>query len=216
MLVRDIPFVVNAFPERLMVTCSDYLSTTATTGAVGLRGSQTTADVVAIGAAETTVFGRVIDRLRQPLGPLYLAAVAQAYIHSTRGSTEADRKLTIGIRMQHGDSSGGGDMVDFSTGSTPATRTWFSTGRTSDMSVWDGTESTGEVYAASNPGVYPLIGAKRFVRVAIPVFKDKVTTESSGDDQARVGGTIAFMAGDKVPARTDSTSPYSTTTSTAL
>lgn len=214
-LVRDFPIALQAFPgEALLVTCSAIFTTAATT-AYGIVIADSTADTLVCAGAETTGFGRVIDRLRQPLGTLYGAVVVNGHITSTRGSTEADRKLTIGCRVQHGDSSAGGDMADFSTGSTPSVRTYFSTARTTDMLQWDGGESSGPVYAVSTPGYYDLTAAKRYVRVAVPVFKNKVTTESSGDEQCRVGATMVFLAGQKVPQRLDTTGPYSSSTSTS-
>lgn len=213
-LLRDIPFVVNALEDTIFVTCSALMSTAASTAGKGMLSVQTTAGAIVSAGSETTAFGRVIDRLRFPLGANYAGAAANAWLHSTRGSTEADRKLTIGVRLQHGDSSGGGDMADLSTGSDAATRQYFSTARTTDMAQWDGGESTGEVYAASNTALYDLRAAKRYVRVAVPVFKNAVTTESSGDEQARVGATLAFLEGDKTPQRLDTTGPYSSSTST--
>ena len=212
-LLRDIPFTVSAMPDTLLATCS-ALYTTGSTGTV-TPIADTTGDALITAAGETTGFGRIIDRLRQPAGGArYQFAVAQAFVNSTRGSTEADRKVTIGVRLQHGDSSGGGDMADFSTGGTEAARQYFSTARSSDHASWDGSESTGPLYAASDPSVYDLRNAKRYLRVAVPVLKNRVTTESSGDEQSRVSAAITFLEGDKVPARADSTGPYSSTTST--
>lgn len=212
MLVRDIPFTMLAMPDTLLATCS-ALYTTGSTGVV-TPIADTTADALITAAGETTGFGRVIDRTRMPIGTKYDALVASAWIASTRGSTEADRKLTIGVRLQHGDSSGGGDMADYSTSTGGATRQYFSTARTTDMLQWDGGESTGAVYAVSNPAVYDIRGAKQYIRVAVPVLKNKVTTESSGDEQSRVGATVTFLSGAILPQKGDSTGPYSTTTST--
>lgn len=214
MLVRDIPFTVNALEETILVTCSALMTTAASTAAVGMLSNQTTADALVSAGAETTAFGRVVDRLRQPIGTRYSAAVVSGWLHSTRGSTEADAKLTIGVKLQHGDSSGGGDMADLSTGSQPSTRNYFSSARSTAHASWDGTESTGEIYAMSNPGVYDLRAAKRYVRVAVPVAKNRVTTESSGPEQARVGGSITFLAGQTLAQAQDVTGPYSTSTTT--
>lgn len=211
-LVRDIPFTVKALSDRLVATCSSIV-TTGSTGVV-TPIADSTADAIITSAGESTAFGRVIDRLRQPIGAWYQFGVAGATLHSSRGSTEADRKVTIGVRVQHGDSSGGGDMADLSTGSDAATRQYFSTARSTDHASWDGSESTGELYAASNPAVYDLRGAKRYLRVAVPVLKNKVTTESSGDEQSRLSATLTFLEGDLLPQRSDSEGPYSTSTST--
>lgn len=222
-LVRDIPFTLIAIPDRLLATCA-ALVTTGSTGVV-TPIADTSADAVIstgdLGAISDGVFagmgtanGTIIDRLRQPLGTHYEACVVGAWIASTRGSTEADRKLAVGLKLQHGDSSGGGDMADYSTGSQPSDRQYFSTARTSDMAQWDASESTGPVYAVSDPGYYDLRVAKQYLRVVGRYGKNKVTTESSGDEQSRAGATITFLSGRNVPANADTTGPYSTTTST--
>lgn len=213
-LVRDIPFSMVALEDTIFITCSALLSTAASTAAKGMLSVQSTADAVVAAGAETTALGRIIDRTRMPLGTRYAVAVVGSWLHSTRGSTEADRKLTIGVRLLHGDSSGGGDMATLSTAAEPADRQYFSSARSTDHASWDATESTGEVYAASNPAYYDIRGAKRYLRVAVPVFKNAVTTESSGDEGSRVGAIITFAAGPILPQRLDTTGPYSTSTST--
>jgi hypothetical protein len=228
-LVRDFPFTMPAIQERLLATCA-ALYTTGSTSVVtpiwdttadsvittGTLGALTTVDRGKLFAAGmASVNGKVIDRLRFPIGARYGACVVGAYIASTRGSTEANRKLGVGVKLQHGDSSAGGDLADYSTGNQPDDRQYFSSARTTDMLSWDGSESTGEVFAASNPGYYDLRAAKRYLRVVARAGKDLVTTESSGDEQSRVGANITFLAGDQLPQKADSTGPYSDTTSTA-
>lgn len=232
-LVRDFPFAMVAMEDTILATCSAlYLETTAayTTGTVGMIGNKTTASAMVsagtLGALSTVdrgkLFvagmasgnGRIIDRLRFPIGARYGAVAIGAYIASTRGSTEADRKLGVGVKLQHGDSSGGGDLADYSTGNQPDDRQYFSTARTTDMLQWDEAESSGEVFAVSNPGYYDLRAAKRYLRVVARAGKSRVTTESSGDEQCRVGSIATFLAGDQLPQRADSTGPYSSTTST--
>lgn len=211
-LVRDIGITLQAMPDTLLATCSS-LVTTGSTGVV-TPIADTTADALISAAGETTGSGRIIDRLSQPLGTIYDAAVVCATITSTRGSTEADRKLTIGASLFHGDSSGGGDMAEYSTGSRQSARQYFSTARSSEMQAWDASLSTGPVYAVSVPAYYDLRGAKRYVQVKVQALKNKVTTESSGDEQCRVGATITFMAGSRLPQRSDTTGAFSTSTST--
>lgn len=210
-LVRDITTVLSAMVETGLYTGANLISTT--TGVTNPI-QDTTADVFTTTAGETTGSGRIIDRLRQPLGTLYDVVVLQAYISSTRGSTAADRKLTVGAKLLHGDSSGMGDAVEYSTGSRQSARQFFSTARTTDMLQWDGAESTGPVYAQSTPAYYDITGAKRYLQATVQVLKNGFTTETTGDEGARVGATLAFMAGAKIPQRLDTTGPYSTTTST--
>lgn len=236
-LVRDLPFTMVAMEEHMLITCSDPMSTAGSTaGTRGLLGSKTTAGVLVstgdIGMLSTvaknkqvssggmvvaTTFGKVIDRLRFPLGAHYPAAAVSAWINSTVGSTQADRKLAIGVKLQAGDSSGGGDLADYTTAYQPDDRIYFGTSiRTCDMLNWDfSDESTGVLFAPSHTGYYDLRGAGRYLRVVPRVGKNRVTTETSGDEGARVGATITFLSADQLPVKADTTSPFSSTTSTA-
>jgi hypothetical protein len=202
-IVRDLPITLVGLEERSFQTCS--------TGAQVFASTANQLMVAALGTI--TANGRIIDRLYD-LPASYSVASPVATLASTRGSTEADRRLTLGVKLQHGDSSGGGDMADYSTGSTPASRNYFSTARSTDHASWDATESTGEVVALANPGYYDIRAAKQFVRVAVTVGKNRVTTESSGDEQARVGADITFCVGDRLPQNADAEGPYSESTST--
>ncbi len=217
-VVRDLGFTLPAMTETILITCSDPLSTAGSTTAVPNK-ARTTADVLAspTQGTFTTAFGRVIDRLAPPIGALYAVAMPAASLTATRGSTEADRQLRLGVYLLHGDSSGGGDMAAYSTDSAPADRSYFSTARTTDMISWDAGLSTGPVSAASNPAYFDIRAAKRYLQVAVRCLKDKVTTESSGDEHARISASITFLGGDSLPqVAFDRTSPFSTTTSTSL
>lgn len=228
---RDMGLTLPAMAEVVLVTCGGSISTAAaSTAAQTFLGVNSTADSIvstggplAIGGTSTVnsfKLGRVIDRLAAPLGAQYFAAFPAAYMHATRGSTDADRRLQLGVALFHGDSSGGGDMVEYSTASRPAIRTYFSSARTTDMLSWEtGGRSTGPLEGVSNPAVYSLDAAKRFIQVAVFAGKDLVTTSAYGDEQARVGATITLVAGNKLPQDTipslERNSPESTSTSTA-
>lgn len=214
-LVRDLGMTLPALQETVFVTCSAIVSTAASTAPN--RGFVATADALAAATtAGTTGFGRVIDRIGPPLGTLYNVVMPAASYKSTLGSTQADRQFQIGVRLQHGDSSAGGDMADYSTGSTPANRTYFGTGRTTDMLNWDGSLSSGPLNAATNPAYYDINAAKRYLRVAVQIAKDRVTTETSGDELGTVDATMTFLAAADIPQVADpKTSPFSTSTSTA-
>jgi hypothetical protein len=204
--------ILIALEDTVFVTCSNPLSTAGSTSPA-LNKINSTADVIAQGNTETTAYGVVIDRIGPLVGARYNVAMPAAHYHASAGSTEADRKITIGVRLQHGDSSGGGDMADYSTQNVQAARQYFSTARTSEMKNWDASLSTGALFAHSAPTYYDLRAAKRYVRVAIPVFKNRVTTESSGDEPARVGAAVAFLAGDRLPEVRPATA-FGTATST--
>lgn len=217
-LVRDLGITLPAMTETLLITCSEALSTAAGSTTAIVNKSRTTADILASPTAGTftTAFGRVIDRLGAPLGAHYQVALPAGRLTATRGSTEADRQIKLGVYLLHGDSSGGGDMVPYSTYTRQAAdRTYFGTGRTTDMANWDATLSSGPADLVTNPSYYDLRAAKRYIQVAVRCLKDKITTESSGDEHGRISATVTLMAGDLVPQTADvKSSPFSTTTST--
>lgn len=170
-----------------------------------------------VNVASTSINGRIIDRLDIELGARYLSVEPVAWLYASRGSTAADRFLSLAIRLQHGDSSGGGDMSDYfgpSTGTQPGVqgvaRNFFATARTSDMSAW----STGGFFGQTNAGVLDIRGAKRYVRAVVVPGKSKTTTESSGDEGMRVGALLNFGAGDEIPENTNTTGQNSTSSST--
>ena len=215
MLLRDMPLTVIALEERILITCSVPI-TPSTAGGVGGVGISSTANsIVSSSGGLTGVAGRIIDRLASDLTTRYKVAIPQALLQSTVGSTEADRKLTLGIKLQHGDSSGGGDMADYSTGNQPSDRVLFTTARTSDMAIWDAALSTGPIAGVETlPAYYDIRAAKRFVRAVVFAQKNRVTTETSGDEGARVHAVITFAAGDETPQNVNSSAAWSTSSST--
>ena len=217
-LVRDIAITLPAMTETILITCSVALDTGGSTTPSAAK-SRSTADVLVstgLTGGLTTGFGRTIDRLAAPLGAHYTIAYPAARAVSTRGSTEAERQIKIGCYLQHGDSSGAGDMAEYSTDNRADDRTYFGTGRTTDMLNWTAGVSTGTLDACSNPVYYDLRAAKRYVRVAVRIYKSLVTTESSGDEHARISASLVLGGGDVLPQTVDPIrSPYSSTTSTA-
>jgi hypothetical protein len=202
-IVRDLPITLVGLEERSFQTCS--------TGAQVFASTANQLMVAALGTI--TANGRIIDRLYD-LPASYSVASPVATLASTRGSTEADRRLTLGVKLQHGDSSGGGDMADYSTQFTPDDRNFFSTVRTSDYANWDASRSTGPFYGQSNPAYYDVRAAKRYIRMVGTYGKNKVTTESSGDEGARIGGVITFLGGDFVKDLPNYGGALTTSTST--
>lgn len=195
-IVNELGFVIPSLEDRLFVTCS--------TGSQGIAGAGSTTNVVQSSAAAAgATTGRIIDRLGDQLTQRFTVAMPFTLLQSTRGSTEADRLHTVGVKLQHGDSSGGGDMADYSTGSQPDTRNFFTTARSSDMASWDSAGSTGAFRGMSNPAYYDLRAAKRYIRVAHIASKNRVTTESSGDEGSRLSGGILFIGAERLPQGTD-------------
>src|SRR5688572_7268920 len=104
-LVRDLGITLPAMHPTILITCSAAYSTASTAGPP--NGANSTADVLAspVAGTPTTGFGAVIARLAAPLGTLYNVAMPSVALNAPRGSTETNRQLTLGVRLQHGDSS---------------------------------------------------------------------------------------------------------------
>jgi len=164
-----------------------------------------TGDVLS-GAA---INGRIVDRLG--LGARYNFRAVQVALHvwSTVGSTAADQKVALDIKLQHGDSSGGGDMADFTTGLQPATRSFLSTAMTTPMQNW----STGLQFF-DHVADYEITAAKRYIRpVGTWTRGGSATSTAAGSiDRHYAYMPLNFKEADNLPFA-DSTST-STSTST--
>lgn len=207
MITRDIPFIVRALQEQELVTCSTFAVILAST-AVGVKST----------AADQTngvgVNGRVIDRLQDIMSQRFYVASPVAFLNATRGSTESNRQLQIGVKLQHGTSSAGGDMVDYSTQDQPGYRTYFTTARTSDFKNWTANaNSTGDFWGSSDMCYYDIRAANRYLRVVAFAFKNLQTTNTSGDENARLSADLVFLGGDRIPQLVgrDQTSTSTTT-----
>lgn len=203
-IIRDLGYTVPSLDDTLCL----FGGSTGNQLGVG-----TTAALAISTAPESGVNGRIVDRLASLFTKdLPLVAVPATLIYSSRGSTAADRKLTLGVKLQHGDSSGGGDMADYSTQSQPADKSYFSTARSSDAQIWDSTGSTGPFRGQSGPAYYDLRAAKRFIRAVHYATKNSVTTESTGDEGAKLSGVITFLGGGTPQAAIKDYTGTSTTT----
>ena len=199
MIVRDLGHTLEAMEACAFLTCS--------TGSTLIVGS--TANDKRDNGSGTTFLGRIIDRLGDMLGARYQALVPAAKLWSTKGTTEADALMQLGVAVEHGDSSGGGDMSRYSTNKQPAVVTFFTTQRTTAESEY----STGELRFQSAPWMVDLRGAKRFIRIAVFARKNRATTETSGPENARLSASFTFLGADRIPAAAW-TSQGSTSTST--
>lgn len=160
MLVRDQGRVVNALAaQNVVFTCStgDVTSTSIGTGAI-------------------------IDRYNIPQDGPGIVVVPFVMGYSTAGSTNADQKVTVDMKLQHGASSGGGDMADFSTQNQPAARVYFTTAQTTAMQNW----STGAQQWVNNPAVYEISAAKRFLRLGFQFAKNGQTTSTAAGSADRI------------------------------
>lgn len=161
-----------------------------------------TGDVLS-GAA---INGRVVDLETLPGGRRFRVANPYINVYSTVGSTGADKKTTLAIKLQHGDSSGGGDMADYSTGQQPADAAFNTTGDSTTMQNW----STGTQFY-SHAGSYEISAAKRYLRAVGTWTRggSSTSTAAGSVDYAFLNMGIAFQEADRDP------SAYSTSTSTS-
>jgi len=156
---------------------------------------------VASGAAVT---GKVIDRLGLGANRIFEQAEAAVSCHTTAGSTGTDKKVTLSIKLQHGDSSGGGDMADYSTGYQSADQNFFTTAETTPLQNW----STGPL-AVAHQSWYNVIPAKRYIRAVGTVTKNGISTSTAAGSYDR------FFTDLHVRFGTADYNPPSLTTSTS-
>ncbi len=171
---------------------------------------------VASGAA---INGVVFDRL----GLVSSVAVARRFgkndygfnvqpfcwVWTTVGSTQINRTLQIDVKLQHGDSSGGGDMADYSTQDQPATSVLWNGAMTTDMQNW----STGVSIHGSNPCDYELTGAKRYIRAVGIVTKVGNSTSTAAGSIDLANALLGITLEDytySYPAAASSSSSTST------
>ena len=191
-VIRDLGLTVQSLEETSIITNS----TAAIPGAGGFQSTNASTGNIA-GATSTsttriTANGRIIDRLTDLFTKdVPVVAMPATNIFSSRGSTTLNRKWSIGVKLQHGDSSGGGDLVDYSTGSQQDDAVYFTCARTTDYANW----STGAIRKFSDPSYYDLRAAKRYIRAVHYADKYDLTTESTGDEGSRISGTITFLGG---------------------
>lgn len=154
--------------------------------------------------------GRVIDRLGLGGNRIYENCEVAMTAQTTVGSTAADKKITLSVKLQHGDSSGGGDMADYSTGQTNPDQSFWTTAESTAYQNW----STG-VMAFAHQSWYNIIPAKRYIRGVGVATKGGTTTSTAAGtvDQVLVGLNLTFRTPDVSAPQTLSTST-STSTST--
>jgi len=175
MINRNVTKSVPAFSGiGLAYTCStgDALSGVALNGAI--------VDRLGLGGSAYPIQVRKDDRA--------LVAAPFAFVFSSAFTTAASRQVVIDCQLQHGDSSGGGDMANLSTQDAATSRTYWTTAHTTDMLNW----TTGAQYLHSNVSDYALDGAKRFLRPVTIVTKTYNSTVSDGTDQLKVVQGINF------------------------
>lgn len=156
--------------------------------------------------------GAVIDLAAEDHGGVrYRVASVAAHMWSTLGSTAADKKLSLALKLQHGTSPSGGDMADYSTGFIPDARIFNTSDMTTPMSAW----STALFAGAGPRNAWDLRAASRYIRAVLtPTINDQSTTTTPGAPWKRVAATVVLSAPDNFPEGTRR-GIFSTATSTS-
>lgn len=137
--------------------------------------------------------GSVIDRLA--LGPAFTHA-QPFLIGQLPGttSTQGSRYRSVAIKLRHGDSSGGGDLADFSTGMIPAAVPFYTTqGESTDWKNW----TTGAVRLQASHVAYPLLGAKRYITAAGTITGPGLTTATAAANLVTAALGVALLQADQ-------------------
>lgn len=122
-----------------------------------------------------TLTGAIVDRLALGHAFTHAQPTVTGEIPGTT-STQGRRYVTLNVKLKHGDSSGGGDLVDFSTGLIPDAQAYYTTqGESTDWKMW----TTGLQRMQYSPKCYPLMGAKRFITAAAIVTRVGAVTATA-------------------------------------
>jgi hypothetical protein len=119
--------------------------------------------------------GNVIDLQAFPMRFTHAQPVLAGTLPGTT-STAGGSRLQLDVRLKHGDSSGGGDAVAFSTDQLPSTvQSYYATDMSTDHPSW----STGTIRAQYSPAAIPLLGAKRYIRASGQVTRIGIATSTA-------------------------------------
>lgn len=157
--------------------------------------------------SSTDLNGRILD-LRE-LGRHYGWAVPFGNV-SGYESTEADRKVILAVKMQHGDSSGGGDFADYSTVFQAADANFFTSFHTTVMT---GSWTTSIMHGQTNSSIYDIRAMKRWMRPVLTPTINFQATSTSLLAFLNVNGGVVFLTADEEPPRAN-TGIGSTSTTT--
>jgi len=139
--------------------------------------------------------GSVIDRLA--LGPAFTHAqpFMVGQLPGTT-STQGARFRSVAVKLRHGDSSGGGDLADFSTGMIQAAVPFYTTqGESTDWKNW----TTGNTRVQVSHVAYPLLGAKRFITAAGTITAPGLSTSTAAGILTVALGVSLSRANQEVP-----------------
>lgn len=119
--------------------------------------------------------GNVIDLEALPSRFTHIQPVIAGTLPGTT-STAGGSRIQLDVRVKHGDSSGGGDAVNFSTDQLPATpQNYFATDMSTDHPSW----STGTIRVQYSPEPIPILGAKRYIRTSGQVTRIGISTSTA-------------------------------------
>lgn len=145
-----------------------------------------------------TITGGVIDRLS--LGRHYSYA-APFVIGTLTGntSTTGGHTAKIDIFLKHGDSSGGGDLAEISTGLRVAQQQFYNTGElTTDYKAW----TTADISVQHTGTYYHLLGCKRWLAPAAIITRPGLSTNTQGNTSVTVSlGTVMHRPDEDPPTR---------------
>lgn len=195
--------MIPTLQRQVMYFCSTGDSTSGAGG-----------DITGLGTVLVASGGAIVDLLALP--ERYNMAEPFINVYSTIGTTDASKLVSIVCRLQHGASSAGGDMADFSTGSTgtwPVARNLFTTAETTTMVHW----TTGAIMLSSNPGGYDINGANRYLRTVGNVtlstgYRTSTSTAGSVDNMYVTGGIRLGQCQPEPPANDACSTSTSTST----
>lgn len=160
-------------------------------------------------ASGSAINGLIIDRLGLGGNRIYETCEVGITAQTTVGSTAADKKITLSAKLQHGDSSGGGDMADYSTGNTNADQSFWTTAESTAYQNW----TTG-VMAFGHQSGYNVIAAKRYIRGVGTITKNGSTTSTAAGsvDYVLADLNLRFGAPDYYAATLTTSTSTSTST----
>lgn len=153
--------------------------------------------------------GRVIDRLGLGAGRIFQTAEVGINAYTTVGSTSAIKNFTLSAKLQHGDSSGGGDMADYSTGMQNADQNFFSAAESTAHQNW----TTGVIHL-NHQSWYEVTAAKRYVRAVGFITKGgpSTSTAASSIDACYANLVVRFGGADHNPSVLSTSTSSSTST----
>lgn len=164
-----------------------------------------TGDVLS-GAAIT---GRIIDRLGLGSNRIFGTAEVGINAYTTVGSTDAIKKVALSVKLQHGDSSGGGDMADYSTGMQNDDQNFFTSADTTTLQNW----STGVLHL-NHQSWYEITAAKRYIRAVGYLTKGGPSTSTAAGSIDHVWANLVMRLGGADHNPSVSSTSTSTSTST--